>query len=57
MNFSHSCVKVADIENWYQISGIVAVAKPEYIVLKPLGLVCGRNMKKLGDVNYKVLKC
>lgn len=57
MNFSHSCVKVADIENWYQISGMVAVAKPEYIVLKPLGLVCGRNMKKLGDVNYKVLKC
>ena len=43
----------ADTENWYQVSGVIAVAELDYIVLNPLGLVCGRNMKKLEDINFK----
>jgi hypothetical protein len=33
-------------ENWYQRSGVVAVTKPDCVVLKPLRLVCGRNLEE-----------
>jgi hypothetical protein len=37
-------------EKWYQRSWVVAVTKPDHVVLRPLELVCGRNLEKFGEV-------
>jgi hypothetical protein len=37
-------------------SEVVAVTKPNYVVLKTLELVCGRNLEKFGNADYRVLK-
>jgi hypothetical protein len=37
-------------ENWYQRNGMVAETKVDLVVLKPLELVCGRNLVKFRDV-------
>jgi hypothetical protein len=46
-------IKVTNTKNWHQRIRGVAVTKPDHVVLKPLELVCRRNLKELGDVGYR----
>lgn len=43
--FSHNDSKI-NTGNWYQKNEVVAVAKPDHAVLKPLKLVCGSNREE-----------
>jgi hypothetical protein len=40
-------------ENRYQKSRIIAVTKPDHVVLKPLELVYRRNLEEFGEIYYR----
>jgi hypothetical protein len=41
-------IKPTNTENWYR-SRAIAVTNPDPVVLKPLELVCGRNLRRFGE--------
>jgi hypothetical protein len=51
--FFISVIKATSTENCYQRSGVVAVTKPDQVVLKHLELVCRRNFEEFGDARYR----
>lgn len=56
--FCHRDAKVTSTENWYQRSDVIAVTKPEYVVLTPLKIAWKRCWKKNSEkLNGQNLKC
>lgn len=51
MGFGHSETKVTNRENqWVAERRDHCLEKPEHVVLRPLAVICGRNVEEIKDV-------